>query len=218
MDERRVIETLRAAGCSLRVIGLRLAGRQASSISRELRRNGGPAGYTAAVAQRCAANRLKGRWRSRRFADARLAVKVRGRLAENWSPEQIVGRWASALSRVSVPTIYAWLRRERPWWLRHLRQGLARGRRSYRQPSKYTRIRGVTSIDARPEMVAQRLRCGDWESDTVRGCDQVAGLATHVDRRTGYVSCWRACPTGARPATIALRAPPSSATGCQSIR
>ena len=206
MDERRVIETLRAAGCSLRVIGLRLAGRQASSISRELRRNGGPAGYTAAVAQRRAANRLKGRWRPRRFADARLAAEVRRQLEDNLSPEQIVGRWASALPRVSVPTIYAWLRRERPWWLRHLRQGLARGRRSYRQPSKYTRIRGVTTIDARPEMVAQRLRCGDWESDTVRGCDQVAGLATHVDRRTGYVVLARVSDRSAASYNRASRA------------
>ena len=80
MDERRVIETLRAAGCSLRVIGLRLAGRNASSISRELRRNGGPDSYTAMVAHRRATHRLKGRWRPRRFADTRLAAEVRSRL------------------------------------------------------------------------------------------------------------------------------------------
>jgi IS30 family transposase len=187
MDERRSIAVLRVNGCSLRMIGALLAGRSASSISRELRRNCGSDGYVAEAAHRRAANRLKGRWRPRRFADAGLAQVVRRRLEDNLSPEQIVGSWQSTYPRVSVPTIYTWLYQDRPWWLRHLRQGWARRRRSYRKPSHYTRIRGLTTIDARPEIVALRLRYGDWESDTVRGCDQGAGLATHVDRRSGYV-------------------------------
>ncbi|TAN37194.1 MAG: IS30 family transposase [Verrucomicrobia bacterium] len=187
MDERQKIAVLRDNGCSLRLIGALLAGRSPATISRELRRNGGAVGYEPVAAHRRATNRLRGRVRPRRFADARLAHEVRQRLADNLSPEQIVGSWSSTLPRVSVATIYAWLYRERPWWRRHLRHGWARLRRSYRKPSHYRRIRGITSIDERPLIVAQRLRYGDWESDTVRGSDQVAGLCTQVDRRSGYV-------------------------------
>jgi len=122
----------------------------------------------------------------RRFDDARLVRQIRKSLFRQNSPEQIAGTWPNELPAVSVQTIYTFLEQERPMWLKHLRQGRSRCSPSYRQPRKYQRIRDIKPIGQRPAVVEERGRVGDWESDTVRGCDRQAGIATHVDRRTGY--------------------------------
>lgn len=186
MYEREVIEVYVRAGRSLRDAAREL-GRAASTISREVRRNAGANGYEAGEAQARASNRLRAWRRPRRFDDARVVRHVRRRLQVQDSPEQIVGAWPQRLPRVSVQTIYTFLKRERPEWLKHLRQARSRGSPSYRQPRKYQRIRNLKPIQNRPQIAAERGRIGDWESDTIRGADRHAGIATHVDRRTGYV-------------------------------
>jgi Transposase and inactivated derivatives, IS30 family len=108
-------------------------------------------------------------------------------LLQDHSPEQIVGMWPASRPRVSVQAIYTYIQRERPEWLRHLRQGRARLSPSYRQPRKYQRIRNITPITERPRVINERGRGGNWESDPMRGSDRHAGSATHEDRRTGYV-------------------------------
>lgn len=41
------------------------------------------------------------------------------------------------------------------------------------------------SIDLRPEIVNQRARIGDWESDSVESVDHQPGINTLVERKTG---------------------------------
>lgn len=43
------------------------------------------------------------------------------------------------------------------------------------------------SIDLRPKVVDDRIRIGDWESDTVVSKDNRTGLNTLVERKTGLV-------------------------------
>ena len=186
MYEREVIEVHVRSGQSLRSAARQL-GRAASTISREVERNGVDGGYEAEAAHRAAANRLRAWRRPRRFDDARLVQQVKERLFRQDSPDQIVGTWPAELPTVSVQTIYTFVKRDRPGWLKHLRQGRSRFSPSYRQPRKYQRIRDIKSIRQRPKVVTERGRVGDWESDTIRGSDRQAGIATHVDRRTGYV-------------------------------
>ncbi len=186
MYEREVIEVHVRAGRSLRSAARDL-GRSASTISREIERNGTAGRYEASPAHQQAVNRLRARRRPRRFDDMRLVRQVKDRLFRQDSPEQIVGAWPPKLPKVSVQTIYSFIKRERPQWLKHLRQFRSRFSPSYRQPRKYQRIRDIKTIHQRPAVVAERGRVGDWESDTVRGSDRQAGIATHVDRRTGYV-------------------------------
>jgi IS30 family transposase len=143
--------------------------------------------YAAASAHRLTGQRRRAWPRPRRFDDATLVDHVKNRLWEDHSPEQIVGTWPASLPRVSVQTIYSFLKRDRPAWLSHLRQARTRFSPSYRQPHKYQRIRGLKPIGQRPGIVQQRSRVGDWESDTLRGADRQVGIATHVERRTGYV-------------------------------
>lgn len=186
MYEREVIEVEVRVGTAWREIARRL-GRATSTICRELRRAGGPGGYEARRAHAEADQRVCGWARPRRFDDARLVRQVKKGLEQDYSPEQIVGCWPRRLPRVSIQTIYSYLYRDRPEWLGHLRQASARKRASYRHPHKYERIRNMKTIRQRPAMARSRRRVGDWESDTVRGSDKQAGIATHVDRRTGYV-------------------------------
>jgi len=186
MYEREVIEVVRRSGGTLTTAAERI-GRAVSTISREVRRNSPGVLYEAVAAHRVAANRLRAWRRPRRFDDARLIRQVKLRLFRQDSPEQIVGAWPDELPRVSIQTIYTYVKRERHNWICHLRQGRSRLSPSYRQPRKYQRIRDIKSIRERPEVVAERGRVGDWESDTIRGSDHQAGIATHVDRQTGYV-------------------------------
>src|SRR5690606_27695424 len=92
LEERCAIARLREAGQSLRQIAAALD-RAPSSISRELKRNGGShVGYRPVHAQeRTRARRWSG---SRLERDDALRQCVLDRLAAGWSPEQVAGRLA----------------------------------------------------------------------------------------------------------------------------
>ena len=47
-------------------------------------------------------------------------------------------------------------------------------------------VKGL-SIDLRPRVVNNRIRIGDWESDTVESKDHKPGINTFVERKTGLV-------------------------------
>ncbi len=92
LEERCSIARLREAGQSIRPIAAALD-RQPSSISRELKRNGGAkVGYQPAYAQQQANAR---RWNGARLErDDSLRETILDRLAQGWSPEQVAGRLA----------------------------------------------------------------------------------------------------------------------------
>ncbi len=90
LDDRIEISRLHAAGRSRREIG-HLMGRNASTISRELRRNSLPRGeYKPASADRIALSRRRRLSKIERLS--RLRDHVCDHLAMGWSPEQIAGR------------------------------------------------------------------------------------------------------------------------------
>jgi IS30 family transposase len=150
LGERERLATFKAEGLSLRAIAARL-GRAASTISRELRRNGLPKGGYLPV-------HAEGGYRERRQRpavlerDAELARFVRERLLEGWTPERIAG-WLErgeerGLRAVSTETIYAFVHRagqrgEKLWKLRPRQTGPAAGSRAAQ------RHRG-TPLDPRP--------------------------------------------------------------------
>ena len=90
LDDRIEISRLHAAGKSRREIG-HMMGRDASTISRELRRNSLPRGeYKPASADRMALSRRRRLSKIERLS--RLRDHVCDHLAMGWSPEQIAGR------------------------------------------------------------------------------------------------------------------------------
>ena len=110
LAEREEISRGLARGVSLRSIAADL-GRAASTVSRELRRNGGTERYRAATADRQAWDRALRPKRCKLATHEPLRRIVAGKLEANWSPEQIAGWLKRAYPddeayRVSHETIY----------------------------------------------------------------------------------------------------------------
>lgn len=197
LEEREELSRGLALGLSLRRIAADL-GRSASSLSREVARNGGRDGYRAAAAEA----RM---WAtSRRPKPCLLATNpalrdaVAGGLERLWSPQQIAG-WlrvefaADEAMRVSHETIYkslfiqarGVLRRELVAALRSRRvMRRAKGARS--QGMKRSLIPDAVSIRERPSEVEDRAVPGHWEGDLLAGGGG-SQIATLVERRSRFV-------------------------------
>jgi IS30 family transposase len=90
LAEREEISRAVVAGHSMRSIAVQL-GRAPSTISREIKRNGGHACYRASQADQSAWDRGR-RPKTCKLAQNRaLARIVAGKLQQRWSPEQIAG-------------------------------------------------------------------------------------------------------------------------------
>ena len=170
-EDRDQIAVLLVAGHNNTSIA-RSLGRSPSTISRELKRNSLQSGrYSARIAdggymQRRQRNAVIER-------DERLALFVRDRLAEGWSPQQISGWLRSGvetgLRAVAMETIYGFIYRvgqkaDELWRYLTRRRRTRRALRT--RPSRDT-IKNRTSIHERPENVNNRSQIGNWEADLI---------------------------------------------------
>jgi IS30 family transposase len=188
LEERDRIAQLRYQGADQKEIA-QAVGRDPSTISRELQRNGGGDAYYAAQAQRESERRRRERPLERKMDDPAINRAVREGLAQDWSPEQITGRMEQEHPgcpdcRVSPQTIYTWIKQhpDREHWESHLRR---RGKRPYRRNNTAT-TGDAARIANRPDVIEERLRLGDFEGDTVLGPPGTGGLATLVDRLSRF--------------------------------
>ena len=197
LAEREEISRAVAEGRSVRSIAARLD-RAPSTVSREIKRNGGRANYRAAEADDAAWNRALRPKACKLREDRALARTVADKLRLLWSPEQIAGwlkhTYPRESHRVSHETIYrslfiqarGALRKE---LLQHLRRtrGMRRSRH-YTQKTTDThgRIVDAVSISERPAAVEDRAVPGHWEGDLLFG-DRSSQIATLVERQTRYV-------------------------------
>jgi IS30 family transposase len=90
LEDREEISRGIAAEQSIRSIS-RLLGRHASTISREIKKNGGLARYRASIADKKSWKRGKRPKQCLLACNAKLKSLVACKLAKNWSPEQISG-------------------------------------------------------------------------------------------------------------------------------
>ena len=90
LAEREEISRGVAAGRSMRSIS-RLLGRAASTVSREIRRNGGGDAYRATEAEERAWGRARRPRRCRLLCSPKLQQLIEEQLRLDWSPEQIAG-------------------------------------------------------------------------------------------------------------------------------
>ena len=193
--EREEISRGMAAQMSIRAIGRKL-GRCPSTISREVKRNGGPQSYRAATADAQAWQRARRPQRCRLAQRPRLRDWVAGKLRRDWSPRQIAVGLRRAFPddermRVSHETIYRSLFVQARGVLKqellgHLRQaGLMRRGRKARAASRHSIVDGI-SIRERPPEVEDRAVPGHWEGDLLMG-DRYSQIATLVERSSRYV-------------------------------
>jgi IS30 family transposase len=170
-EDRDQIAVLLVAGHNNASIA-RMLGRSPSTISRELKRNSLQSGrYSAQIADGGYMHRRQRNAVIER--DERLALFVRDRLAEGWSPQQISGWLRSGveagLRAVAMETVYAFIYRagqksDELW------RYLTRRRRTRcalrTRPSRDT-IKNRVSIHDRPESVNNRSQIGHWEADLI---------------------------------------------------
>lgn len=163
----------------------RLVGCHKSTISRELRRNRGKRDYFAQLAQNLAQKRRR-RSHAPRIAAETWAV-VERLLRQDWSPEQISGRLKlEKLPTVSPERIYQYVyadKRSGGTLYRHLRSQ-KKQRKRYGGYIRRGQIPNRTSIDKRPQIVAQKRRFGDWEGDTIIGARHKGAILSATERRS----------------------------------
>jgi IS30 family transposase len=197
--QREEISRGLSAQMSLRQIARRIC-KAPSSISREVRRNGGTQRYRASKADSDAWRRARRPKRCLLAREPRLCREVARGLKKCWSPQQIAQRLQEDFPndqtmRVSHETIYrslfiqsrgvlkkqlvAHLRRRRP---------LRRSRRAAAQAQAENRgqvVHGL-SIRERPAEAEDRAVPGHWEGDLISGRNN-SHIATLVERHSRFV-------------------------------
>jgi len=195
LTEREEISRGIASARSMRSMA-RLLGHAPSTLSREVRRNGGYDRYRAAEADENA-------WaRARRPKPCQLATNpglrwaVARKLRMNWSPEQIAGWLKRAYPederyQVSHETIYRSLYIQARGALKKELVRHLRSQRTMRRPRRAGDRRGqiadLVSIRKRPATVEDRAVPGHWEGDLLSGSKN-SYIATLVERHTRYVT------------------------------
>jgi IS30 family transposase len=197
LAEREEISRALVKGESIRSIACRL-NRAPSTISREIKRNGGSKDYRASQADEATWARARRPKRCKLSENRALARIEAMKLRMLWSPEQIAG-WlkhtypCDESHHVSHETIYrslfiqarGALKKE---LLAHLRR--TRGMRRSRHYTQKTAIHGqiidAVSISERPPGIEDRAVPGHWEGDLVFGSGN-SQIATLVERQTRYV-------------------------------
>lgn len=92
----------------------------------------------------------------------------------------------------------------------YLRHAGKRRRKRYGSGARASCIPNRTPIQARPSIVAQKRRIGDWECDTLVGGDRKSALVTVVERKSLFTLCAPVAQKTAesvRQTLIALLAP-----------
>lgn len=208
IEERTMIQTQLEMGIKPAAIALGL-NRSASTLSRELRRNGWArpkarrypgrpsvaGGYRAQAAhKRAHACTVRARVARRLRPGTALWDQVIHYLKAGYSPEQIAGTLTlvnaeTPTLQVSHETIYTAiyamprgeLRTEVIGWLRF---GHAKRRPRARGEDRRGQIPDMVSIHDRPPEIEERLVPGHWEGDLIKGAHNRSAVGTLVERTT----------------------------------
>jgi IS30 family transposase len=194
LAEREEISRGVVAGRSVRDMAQAM-GRAASTISREIARNGGTQRYRAAMADKRAWKQALRPKMCKLAQNAQLRQAVAAKLERNWSPQQIAG-WlkrkhpGDEAFQVSHETIYRSLYVQtrgvlKKQLVQHLRMHRAI-RHSRHATQKGSRIPNAVSIRERPASVEDRAVPGHWEGDLLLGAKS-SQIITLVERQSRYL-------------------------------
>lgn len=197
LTEREEISRGIERGLSLRSIAGQLH-RSASTVAREVKRNGGRDCYRAVQSDRAAWDRAHRPKRCKLACNRILCRTISRKLQLNWSPEQIAG-WLKLTypleeqNQVSHETIYRSLFVQARGVLKKELMQCLRSKRTIRR-SKHAslkrdglgQIKDAVSISERPAFVEDRAVPGHWEGDLIGGSKN-SYIATLVERHSRYV-------------------------------
>ena len=193
----------------------RCLGRPTSTVSREVKRNGGRGNYRAVRADRATWERAKRPKLTKLSQLPALRIFVENGLEAKWSPEEICGRLPVEFPdddsmRVVHETIYQALFVQGRGGLNKELVKHLRSQRKRRQPRSVTarnRERGGPIIDKvmiseRPVEVEDRAVPGHWEGDLIIGAHGRSQTGSLVERTTGFTMLL-CLPDNRRAATVA---------------
>jgi len=192
LEERLCIVKMLYEKQSIRAIA-RFLSRSPSSISREIKRNTINQTYWYDSAQHLANQRKRIPRTQKRKSHAPLYDLVIKKLIEGLSPDIIAGRlkreYSSLKMRVSHETIYQWILSDasRGGVLYKLLHRHHKKRHKQGRGKRRREFEGRVPISKRPKVVEDKVRFGDWESDTMEGGRSLGGLATHVERKSCFL-------------------------------
>lgn len=197
LSEREVISRGVATELSMRAIAAQL-GRSPSTVSREIKRNGGYYDYRASRAEQAAWDRAQRPKRCKLACNKPLSRIVAKKLRLQWSPQQVSG-WLKREypgdedNHVSHETIYRTLFIQsrgalKKELLQHLRTKriMRRAKNSSLKGQGLGKIVDAVSISERPASVEDRAVPGHWEGDLIQGKNN-SFIATLVERHSRYV-------------------------------
>ena len=194
-EEREEISRGLEAGLSLRQIARKLE-RAASTVSREVRRNGRSYRYRAVRSDQNAYRRARRPKRRKLEANPRLRFEVEQMLEAYLSPEQIAARLKDRYPeepemQISHEAIYRALfvqgrGKLRKELARHLRTGRTRRYPRTRAKPAADRFGEMVPIRERPAEASDRAVPGSWEGDLIIGKYNSA-IGTLVERKSRFV-------------------------------
>jgi len=197
-DRQRIEYYLNFKRLSLRDIA-GFINRDVSIVSREIKRNKPQLSpYNAELAQR-AAERKRKITNMKKLEKCELLKKyVREQLNDDWSPEQIAGRLTRhpppELKKVKVKTvcaetIYQHIYNQNDGEDRlyhHLRRNQPKRQKQGKRKHRAQTIPDRVSIDQRPEIINNKERYGDLETDLVLGRYAKEAIQTAYERKAMY--------------------------------
>lgn len=167
--------------------------RDHSVVSREIKRNKPQlSSYSAVLAEKAAKRRARITNKRKLNKDEILKDYVLGKLQKGWSPEQIAGRLKSKpppkLNKQSIclETIYQYIYHQadgQERWFPYLRRAKRIRQKRYVRKSKKIIIPERISIHAREEVIDNKERYGDWESDSLLFTYQKSALSVQYERK-----------------------------------
>ena len=173
----------------------RALGRSPSTVTREVKSNGGPDGYRVWPAHLRARDATRGPKRAK-LDQGPLCDKVTEWLKALWSPEEITNRLLLDYPddpgmRVSHETIYQCLYVQGRGELRRELARCLRSGRTRRKPQGTAKRTGpvanMVSISERPAEADDRAIPGHWEGDLIIGKNGASAVGTLVERMTRYL-------------------------------
>jgi len=201
IEEREFIQLCVWEKKSVRQIAKEL-NRNPSTISREITKNISQRNiYTPRAAHTRALLKRKSRGRKDRLKSPIVRNYVITHLKQRWSPEQIAGRIEIDYPGLAISheAIYQYIYHQihqngwgylkpgcedlRPYLRRRRKRRIPKGAR---RCQRVLRPKG-TSINQRLDIINERKRIGDWETDTVESCGHKPGINTLVERATGMI-------------------------------
>jgi len=193
--ERVQIQMRCEAGESVRGIA-RAIERSASTVWRELARNGGRERYRAVRAEVRAQELARRPKLGKLECCPGLWAEVKARLRRRWSPQQIAATLKLEYPddpgmQISHESIYRALYVQSRGALRRELAALLRTRRSTRKSQGRAELRGrlvgMVPIAERPPEADDRRVPGHWEGDLILGARGDSAIVTLVERHTRYV-------------------------------